>query len=89
MVPNIHTGLSPLKHIKCRGVNPRLSGVIEVNPLSLGTKRLKYQKKLICQDRYGCDIEFGVALLGAARKSETLGKAPFLYRGLTVIVTDI
>ena len=89
MVPNIHTGLSPLKHIKCRGVNPRLSWVIEVNPLSLGTKRLNCQKNLICQDRYGCDIEFGVALLGAARKSETLGKAPFLYRGLTVIVTDI
>ena len=89
MVPNIHTGLSPLKHIKCRGVNPRLSWVIEVNPLSLGTKRLKYQKKLICQDRYGYAVEFGVALLGAARKSETLGKAPFLYRGLTVIVTDI
>ena len=25
----------------------------------------------------------------AVEKSETLSKAPFLYRGLTVIVTDI
>ena len=34
---------------------------------------------------------FRLASLGsvAVEKSETLSKAPFLYRGLTVIVTDI